>query len=216
MRHSKAADLVNPMPRRLMGDAMRDRDQPRKFRALRRGAVSYTHLDVYKRQAFRNTSSGPSSSPMSRGASQSSDSVWPRIGCASHCSTPLGSAATWSWHSCRCERPRNADCRPRVSRSSRCSSMFEHSIALYRAGRIAEAEQALEEILQQQPNHFDALHLLGPVSYTHLDVYKRQIKRSRLERFRSPRCRAMARRRSIPAVLPWSIIRSIRLPARCG
>jgi tetratricopeptide (TPR) repeat protein len=42
--------------------------------------------------------------------------------------------------------------------------MFEHSIALYRAGRIAEAEQALEEILQQQPNHFDALHLLGLIA----------------------------------------------------
>jgi tetratricopeptide (TPR) repeat protein len=50
--------------------------------------------------------------------------------------------------------------------------MFEQAVASFRAGRLADAERALERLLQQSPNHFDALHLLG--------VIARQTRRSEL------------------------------------
>ena len=38
---------------------------------------------------------------------------------------------------------------------------FSQALELHRRGRLAEAERICREVLQQQPNHFDALHLLG-------------------------------------------------------
>jgi tetratricopeptide (TPR) repeat protein len=37
-------------------------------------------------------------------------------------------------------------------------------VALHQEGRLAEAERSYQAVLQQQPNHFDALHLLGVVA----------------------------------------------------
>ena len=36
--------------------------------------------------------------------------------------------------------------------------------ALHQQGKLAEAERCYGEVLQQQPNHFDALHLLGVIA----------------------------------------------------
>ena len=41
---------------------------------------------------------------------------------------------------------------------------FQHGLALHQQGRFAEAEQAYEEVLRQEPRHFDAQHLLGVVA----------------------------------------------------
>jgi tetratricopeptide (TPR) repeat protein len=50
--------------------------------------------------------------------------------------------------------------------------MFDQAVASFRAGRLSDAEHALERVLQQSPNHFDALHLLG--------IIARQTRRSEL------------------------------------
>jgi tetratricopeptide (TPR) repeat protein len=42
--------------------------------------------------------------------------------------------------------------------------MIDRSVALFRQGRLAEAEQMLAQFLQQQPDHFDALHLFGLIA----------------------------------------------------
>ena len=36
--------------------------------------------------------------------------------------------------------------------------------ALHRQGKLADAERCYGEVLQRQPNHFDALHLLGVIA----------------------------------------------------
>ncbi|MGH6725143.1 MAG: tetratricopeptide repeat protein, partial [Pseudolabrys sp.] len=41
---------------------------------------------------------------------------------------------------------------------------FEQAALLHWQGRLAEAEPIYREILRQQPNHFDALHLLGVIA----------------------------------------------------
>ena len=41
---------------------------------------------------------------------------------------------------------------------------FEQGVALHQQERLADAERIYLEVLQQQPNHFDALHLLGIIS----------------------------------------------------
>jgi protein O-GlcNAc transferase len=41
---------------------------------------------------------------------------------------------------------------------------FANAFALHRQGRLAEAERLYEDILRREPNHFDALHLLGVLS----------------------------------------------------
>ena len=41
---------------------------------------------------------------------------------------------------------------------------FKQGIALHQQGKLAEAERIYEEVLRQQPNHFDALHLLGIIA----------------------------------------------------
>ena len=38
---------------------------------------------------------------------------------------------------------------------------FDEALALHRCGRVAEAEQIYDRIIQQQPSHPDALHMLG-------------------------------------------------------
>src|ERR1700736_2390018 len=41
---------------------------------------------------------------------------------------------------------------------------LQQAIAFHQEGRLAEARAAYEEILQIQPKHFDALHLLGVIA----------------------------------------------------
>ena len=41
---------------------------------------------------------------------------------------------------------------------------FEQGMALHQQGRLADAERIYREVLQQQPNHFDALHQLGLIA----------------------------------------------------
>src|SRR5262245_17134463 len=41
---------------------------------------------------------------------------------------------------------------------------LNQGIALYRQGKLADAERCYGEILQRQPNHFAALHLLGVIA----------------------------------------------------
>src|SRR4051794_30496717 len=42
---------------------------------------------------------------------------------------------------------------------------FEQGMELHRQGKLAEAERIYGAVLQQDPNHFDALHLLGVIAY---------------------------------------------------
>jgi len=41
---------------------------------------------------------------------------------------------------------------------------FKEGLALHQQGKLADAERIYEEVLQRQPNHFDALHLLGVIA----------------------------------------------------
>jgi predicted TPR repeat methyltransferase len=41
---------------------------------------------------------------------------------------------------------------------------FRQGLALHQQGKLAEAERICGEVLRQQPNHFDALHLLGVIA----------------------------------------------------
>jgi tetratricopeptide (TPR) repeat protein len=41
---------------------------------------------------------------------------------------------------------------------------FEQALAFQQQGRLAEAERIYRKILRKQPNHFDALHLLGVIA----------------------------------------------------
>jgi len=41
---------------------------------------------------------------------------------------------------------------------------LNQGFALHRRGKLAEAERCFGEVLQQQPDHFDALHLLGVIA----------------------------------------------------
>jgi FkbM family methyltransferase len=43
-------------------------------------------------------------------------------------------------------------------------AMFNQGLALHQQGKLADAERLYGEILQRQPNHFGALHLLGVVA----------------------------------------------------
>src|SRR5580704_5324713 len=41
---------------------------------------------------------------------------------------------------------------------------FNQALALHQQGKLADAARIYSEVLQQQPNHFDALHLLGVIA----------------------------------------------------
>ncbi len=52
---------------------------------------------------------------------------------------------------------------PRLQNSSASiqQAKIKNAVALHREGRLADAERLYGEVLQRQPNHFDAQHLLG-------------------------------------------------------
>jgi len=58
---------------------------------------------------------------------------------------------------------------------------FEQGVKLHQQGRLAEAERSYREVLRRQPNHFDALHLLGVIAlqtrYTEraIELFKKAI-----------------------------------------
>jgi tetratricopeptide (TPR) repeat protein len=41
---------------------------------------------------------------------------------------------------------------------------FEHGIELHQQGKLADAERIYQDVLRRQPNHFDALHMLGVIA----------------------------------------------------
>jgi predicted O-linked N-acetylglucosamine transferase (SPINDLY family) len=43
-------------------------------------------------------------------------------------------------------------------------AQFNRGVALHRQGKLAEAERIYRDVLRQQANHFDALHLLGVIA----------------------------------------------------
>jgi protein O-GlcNAc transferase len=45
------------------------------------------------------------------------------------------------------------------------ANLFASAVDHFRAGRVAEAEQACRDALKFDPDHFDSLHLLGVISY---------------------------------------------------
>src|SRR5215472_13421157 len=48
--------------------------------------------------------------------------------------------------------------------SATLQATFQRGLVLHQQGRLAEAEKLYQEVLQQEPTHFDALHLLGAVA----------------------------------------------------
>ena len=53
--------------------------------------------------------------------------------------------------------------RPQIQKpvSTAIQAKFQQGLALHQQGRLAEAERTYQEILQEEPNHFGALHALG-------------------------------------------------------
>jgi len=41
---------------------------------------------------------------------------------------------------------------------------FNEGVALHQQGKLIDAQRIYGEVLQQQPNHFDALHMLGVIA----------------------------------------------------
>jgi Flp pilus assembly protein TadD len=59
--------------------------------------------------------------------------------------------------------PKTGGARPQAQNPAAIAlqAKFNQGVALHQEGRLAEAERIYGEVLRQQPNHFDALHLLG-------------------------------------------------------
>jgi protein O-GlcNAc transferase len=49
-------------------------------------------------------------------------------------------------------------------RKSQVQAKFNQALALHQRGRLVDAERIYSEVLRQQPDHFDALHLLGVIA----------------------------------------------------
>ena len=62
--------------------------------------------------------------------------------------------------------PKNGGFRPQAQYEAAAAlqTKFAQGVALHQQGKLAEAERIYAEILRQQPNHFDALHLLGVIA----------------------------------------------------
>src|SRR5262245_48982990 len=62
--------------------------------------------------------------------------------------------------------PETADDQQQVQKPAAAAlqAKLNQGIALHRQGKLADAERCYGEILQRQPKHFDALHLLGVIA----------------------------------------------------
>ena len=49
--------------------------------------------------------------------------------------------------------------------TKRVGAKFDQALALHDKGQLLKAQTLCEEILREQPDHFDSLHLLGVISY---------------------------------------------------
>jgi tetratricopeptide (TPR) repeat protein len=57
--------------------------------------------------------------------------------------------------------PETRHARPQAPAAMALHAKFNQGLALHQQGKLAEAARIYSDVLQQQPNHFDALHLLG-------------------------------------------------------
>jgi tetratricopeptide (TPR) repeat protein len=62
--------------------------------------------------------------------------------------------------------PETRHARPQAQDSAATAvhATFNQGLALHQQGKLADAARLYGEVLQQQPNHFDALHLLGVIA----------------------------------------------------
>ena len=66
--------------------------------------------------------------------------------------------------------------------TKRVGAKFDQALALHDKGQLLKAQTLCEEILREQPDHFDSLHLLGVISYKNkrlqlaIDLMERAIK----------------------------------------
>jgi tetratricopeptide (TPR) repeat protein len=62
--------------------------------------------------------------------------------------------------------PKTGDARPQAQNAAAASlqDRFMQGVALHQQLKLADAERIYIEVLQHQPNHFDALHLLGVIA----------------------------------------------------
>jgi Tfp pilus assembly protein PilF len=62
--------------------------------------------------------------------------------------------------------PETGDAQPQAQKPAAVAlqAKFEQALALHRQGKLADAERIYREVLQQQPNHFAALHMLGVIA----------------------------------------------------
>ena len=83
--------------------------------------------------------------------------------------------------------------------------MLKDAFALHTQGKFAEAERAYAEILRRQPDHFQALHLMGVLALQRGQIahsiellqksLKREPRRAASRRALSKQARSAARRR---------------------
>jgi tetratricopeptide (TPR) repeat protein len=62
--------------------------------------------------------------------------------------------------------PETGDAQPQAQNPTAVAlqAKFEQGMALHQQGKLADAERIYREVLQQQPNHFGALHQLGVIA----------------------------------------------------
>src|SRR4051812_3047597 len=53
----------------------------------------------------------------------------------------------------------------KTSPANLLAAKFKQGFVLHQQGKLVEAERIYNEILQRQPNHFDALQLLGTIAH---------------------------------------------------
>ena len=62
--------------------------------------------------------------------------------------------------------PKTGDARPQAQNPAAVSlhDKFNRGVALHQQLRLADAERIYIQVLQHQPQHFDAIHLLGVIA----------------------------------------------------
>ena len=59
---------------------------------------------------------------------------------------------------------KTGDTRIRAPAAAALQAKLKVAAAFHERGKLADAERICRDILQRQPNHFDALHLLGVIA----------------------------------------------------